>query len=76
MVCYAQVPWHKESKAMADWDKGAYKQNWENAMHLAGDDRYKRALALGLHNLTAQIEIDMASIHAALTSLRGSGNRA
>jgi hypothetical protein len=44
----------KESKAMADWDKGAYRQvreNWENAMHLAGDDRYKRALALGLHIL-------------------------
>jgi len=44
-------------------------------MHLAGDDRYKRALALGLHNLTAQIETDMASIHSALASLRGSGNR-
>jgi hypothetical protein len=40
---------------MADWDKGAYTQvreNWENVMRFAGDDRYKRALALGLHNLT------------------------
>jgi hypothetical protein len=57
---------------MADWDKGAYRQvreNWENVMHLAGDDRYKRALALGLHNLTAQIETDMASIHSALEQI-------
>jgi hypothetical protein len=63
---------------MADWDKGVYRQvreNWENVMHLAGDDRFKRALALGLHNLTAQIETDVASIHSALASLRGSGNR-
>jgi hypothetical protein len=63
---------------MADWDKGAYRQvreNWENVMHLAGDDRYKRAPALGLHNLTAQIETDMASIHSAIACLRGSGNR-
>jgi hypothetical protein len=67
-----------ESKAMADWDKGAYRQvreNWEYAIHLAGDDGFKRALARGLHNLTAQIETDMASIHSALASLRGSGNR-
>ena len=30
-----------ESKAIADWDKGAYRQvreNWEYAIHRAGDN--------------------------------------
>ena len=39
-------------------DKGAYKgvrADWEQADTLAGDDKFKKALVRGLHNLTAQI---------------------
>jgi hypothetical protein len=55
-----------------DHDNGAYKgvrADWEQALTLAGDDKFKQVLVLGLHNLTAQIENDMAHIRSALHEL-------
>jgi len=62
----------------ADWTKGAYKnvrQDWDQAETLAGDDKFKRALIRGLHNLMAQIEVDMAELREALAALRARGTR-
>jgi hypothetical protein len=57
-------------------DTGAYKgvrADWEQADTLAGDDKFKKALVRGLHNLTAQIQDDMAHIRSALHELRARG---
>jgi hypothetical protein len=59
-------------------DKGAYKaarDALEQAQVLAGEDKFKRALTLGLLSLVGQIEHDIAEIRDSLAALRARGTR-